>query len=43
MTVLATNATEILVEGVKLLRNNVGPDEGAFLTQFNDRLAQSPH
>jgi uncharacterized oxidoreductase len=43
MTVLATNATEILVEGVKMLRNNVGPDEGAFLTQFNDRLAQSPH
>ncbi len=43
MTVLATNATEILVEGVKVLRNNVGPDEGAFLTQFNDRLAQSPH
>ena len=43
MTLLATNATEILVEGVKMLRNNVGPDEGAFLTQFNDRLAQSPH
>jgi uncharacterized oxidoreductase len=43
MTVLATNASEILVEQVKLLRNNVGPDEGAFMTQFNDRLAQSPH
>jgi uncharacterized oxidoreductase len=43
MTVLATNATEILVEQVKVLRNNVGPNEGAFVTQFNDRLAQSPH
>jgi uncharacterized oxidoreductase len=43
MTVLATNATEILVEQVKVLRNNVGPAEGAFVTQFNDRLAQSPH
>jgi uncharacterized oxidoreductase len=43
MTVLATNANEILVERVKVLRNNVGPDEGAFVTQFNDRLAQSPH
>jgi len=43
MTVLATNACEILVEGVKVLSNNVGPDEGAFVTRFNDRLAQSPH
>jgi uncharacterized oxidoreductase len=43
MTVLATNAGEILVEGVKVLRNNVGPNEGAFVTQFNDRLAQSLH
>jgi uncharacterized oxidoreductase len=43
MTVLATDATEILVERVKMLRNNVGPDEAAFVNQFNDRLAQSPH
>jgi uncharacterized oxidoreductase len=41
VTVLATNASEILVEQVKVLRNNVGPNEGAFVTQFNDRLAQS--
>src|SRR5450631_729988 len=43
MTVLATDATEILVERVKMLRNNVGPEEAAFVNQFNDRLAQSPH
>jgi uncharacterized oxidoreductase len=43
MTALATDADEILVERVKILRNNVGPDEAGFVNQFNDRLAQSPH
>src|SRR6266851_3038107 len=34
--VLGTDAQEILVERAKPLRNNVGPNEGAFVTQFND-------
>jgi uncharacterized oxidoreductase len=38
ITVLGTDAEEILVERVKPLRNNPGPNEGAFVTQFNDRL-----
>jgi uncharacterized oxidoreductase len=43
MTVLGTDSDEILVERVKKLRNNVGPDEAAFVTQFNDSLVQQPH
>jgi uncharacterized oxidoreductase len=39
---LGTDAEEVLVERVKMLRNNAGPKEGAFVTQFNDMLAQ-PH
>ena len=38
--VLGTNAEEILVERAKLLRNNPGPNEGAFVTQFNDLMLQ---
>ena len=38
--VLGTNAEEILVERAKPLRNNVGPNEGAFVTQFNDLMQQ---
>jgi uncharacterized oxidoreductase len=38
--VLGTDAQEILVERAKLLRNNVGPNEGAFVTQFNDFMHQ---
>jgi len=38
--VLGTNAEEILVERAKPLRNNVGPNEGAFVTQFNDLMRQ---
>jgi uncharacterized oxidoreductase len=41
MKVLGTDADEILVERVKTLRNNVGPGEAAFVTQFNDMMA--PH
>jgi uncharacterized oxidoreductase len=37
--VLGTNVEEVLVERAKPLRNNVGPGEGAFVTQFNDSLA----
>lgn len=42
MHVLGTDAEEVLVERVKPLRNNAGPAEAAFVTQFNDMLA-APH
>jgi uncharacterized oxidoreductase len=38
--VLGTDAEEILVERAKLLRNNPGSNEGAFVTQFNDLMLQ---
>jgi len=38
--VLGTDAEEVLVEQAKPLRNNVGPAEGAFVTEFNDLMAQ---
>jgi uncharacterized oxidoreductase len=38
MRVLGTDAEEILVERAKPLRNNAGPNEGAFVTQFNDMM-----
>ena len=40
MDVLGTDANEILVERAKPLRNNPGPDEGMFVTQFNDLFLQ---
>jgi uncharacterized oxidoreductase len=43
MKVLSTDAEEVLVDRVKRLRNNPGPNEAAFVTQFNDMLAQAPH
>jgi len=43
ITLLGTDAEEILVERVKPLRNNPGPNEGGFVTQFNDRLMLQPH
>src|SRR6478672_6747128 len=36
MRVLGTDADEVLVEQAKQLRNNDGPNEAAFVTQFND-------
>jgi len=39
--VIGTGAEEVLVERAKPLRNNVGPNEGALVTQFNDMMAQS--
>ena len=39
MTILGTDADEILVEKVGVLRNNPGPDEGAFVTKMNDMMA----
>jgi len=41
MKVLGTDAEEVLVERVKILRNNAGPAEAAFVTKFNDMLAQA--
>jgi uncharacterized oxidoreductase len=40
--VLGTDAQEVLVERAKPLRNNPGPNEGAFVTEFNDLMAQAP-
>jgi uncharacterized oxidoreductase len=34
--VLGTDAHEVLVERAKPLRNNAGPNEAAFVTEFND-------
>ncbi|HZU96412.1 MAG TPA: SDR family NAD(P)-dependent oxidoreductase [Planctomycetota bacterium] len=42
MKILGTDAEEVLVERVKMLRNNVGPKEGAFVTQFNE-MASGAH
>ena len=36
MKVLGTGAEEVLVEQAKPLRNATGPNEAAFVTQFND-------
>jgi uncharacterized oxidoreductase len=38
--VIGTGAQEVLVERAIPLRNNVGPKEGAFVTQFNDMMTQ---
>ena len=40
--VLGTDAQEVLVERAKPLRNNPGPDEGAFVMAFNDLMVQPP-
>ena len=37
--VLGTDVDEVLVEKVGMLRNNPGPNEGAFVTKFNDMMA----
>jgi uncharacterized oxidoreductase len=38
MQVLGTDTDEVLVERAKPLRNNVGPHDAEFATQFNDML-----
>jgi len=43
MKLLGTDSDEVLVERVKMLRNNVGPNEAVFVNQFNDMLSQSAH
>ncbi len=40
--VLGTDTDEILVEEAKMLQNNPGPNEGAFVTQFNDMMSEPP-
>jgi uncharacterized oxidoreductase len=41
MNLLGTDADEILVERVKPLRNNAGPNESAFFNKFQEILAQN--
>ena len=41
MKALATDADEVLVEIAKPMRNNPGPNEAAFVKQFNDMMTQS--
>jgi len=38
MQVLGTDADEVLVERAKKLRNNAGPDEHSYVTEFNNWL-----
>jgi uncharacterized oxidoreductase len=38
--VLGTDTDEVLVEEAKMLRNNPGPNEGDFVTQFNDMMSE---
>ncbi len=39
ITILGTDADEVLVEKVGMLRNNPGPAEGEFVTKFNDMMS----
>ncbi|MGD0404036.1 MAG: SDR family NAD(P)-dependent oxidoreductase [Candidatus Acidiferrales bacterium] len=41
VTVLGTDTQEVLVERVKPLRNNPGPNETAFVTKFNDMITEA--
>jgi uncharacterized oxidoreductase len=43
MKLLGTDADEILVERVKPLRNNAGPNEAAFFAKFQEMIAQATH
>lgn len=38
---LGTDAEEVLVEQAKMIRDNQGPNEGAFVTQLNDMASQA--
>jgi uncharacterized oxidoreductase len=40
---LGTDADEILVERVKPLRNNAGPNEAAFFNKFQEMIARATH
>ena len=41
ITILGSDAQEVLVERAKRIRNSAGPNEAAFVTQFNDSLSTS--
>jgi uncharacterized oxidoreductase len=43
MKLLGTDADEILVERVKPLRNNAGPNEAPFFNKFQEIIAQAAH
>ena len=43
MTVLASDADEILVERVKFLRNNPGPGEAELVNKFNESMTAHTH
>jgi len=43
MKLLETDAEEVFVARAKPLRDNAGPAEGAFVTQFNDMFVQGGH
>ena len=38
MAILGTDTDEVLVERARPVRNNAGPNEGPFVTQFNDMM-----
>jgi uncharacterized oxidoreductase len=42
ITVLGTDAEEVLVERAKTIRNKSGPGDDAYVVQFNDWMAQPP-
>jgi uncharacterized oxidoreductase len=41
MKLLGTDADEVLVENVKPLRGNAGPNEAGFVDKFNDMMAEN--
>jgi hypothetical protein len=41
MALLNSDAKEIIVERGQQLRDNVGPNEGGFVRQFNEMMEQT--
>jgi uncharacterized oxidoreductase len=39
MAILGTDATEVIVERAKAIRNQAGPDEAAFVAEFNAKFS----
>jgi uncharacterized oxidoreductase len=42
MKILEASVSEVVVDDAKMLRNNPGPNEAAFVTQFNDMMTAAP-
>jgi uncharacterized oxidoreductase len=42
MIALESNANEVLVDRARPMRNNVGPNEGILVTQFNESMESAP-